>query len=80
MHVNRSGRAVDVIPGDAHIVLSVQTDGKLLLRSYREGEFNAMYAYGDDSVLAEIAPLLAELRAELIAPHQPTTESAAAGA
>ena len=55
------------IPGRAHIVISLLPDGALHLQAFRQGAFNASYANRQDSVLAQIPKLLAELREELAA-------------
>ena len=65
IHASVNGRSAEALHGDAHIILSVLSDGRLLLRAYRLGDFNALYYAADDSVLANIGPLLQELRAEL---------------
>ncbi len=52
----------------AQIILTVTDDGRLLLTGYRMGRWNAgPYANREDSVLAEIPKLLAELREETAA-------------
>lgn len=63
-----SSRGLKPIAGEAHIVLSILPgDSGFLLQAFRRGEFNAIYANSSDGVVAQIAPLLKELRAELAA-------------
>lgn len=66
IHASKSGRGVSQIPGEAHIVISIQADGRLGLCAYRRGEFNAVYAAGDErQTLARVPRLLQELQEEL---------------
>ena len=53
------------LPGVAHIVIAIQQDGTLHLQAFRQGVFNASYTNKQDSVLAQVPVLLAELREEL---------------
>ena len=57
----------------AHIVIAIRPDGTLHMQAFRLGAFNASYANKQDSVLAEIPALLAELRDELFAGDAPET-------
>lgn len=65
IHVSKRKQHVAPIVGDAHIVLTIQGNGGLLLTAYRLGEWNATYANATDTVVDRIPGLLAELRAEL---------------
>ena len=65
VHISKRNQNIAHIVGDAHIVLTIRGDGRLLLSGYRLGEWNTTYANATDSVLEEIPSLLAELRDEL---------------
>lgn len=60
----------------AHITITVLDDGRLLVEGYRRGRWNCTYANGEDSVLAELPKLLAELREETRA-FYPVTQGVA---
>lgn len=65
IHVSKSRQIVKPIIGDAHIILTIQADGSLLLSAYRLGEWNTTYANASNSVVDNIPALLAELRKEI---------------
>lgn len=65
IHISKRKQRVTPIVGDAHIVLTIQSSGGLLLSAYRLGEWNTTYANATNTVVNKIPDLLAELRAEL---------------
>jgi len=65
IHISKRKQHVSPIVGDAHIVLTIQSDGGLLLSAYKLGEWNTTYANASNTVIDEIPALLAELRIEL---------------
>ena len=83
IHISKRNQRVAPIVGDAHIVLTIQSNGELLLSAYRLGEWNSTYANAGNTVVDEIPGLLAELRAELAeataSPTQAAAETAAQG-
>lgn len=65
IHVDtRTGQA-NTVAGDAHIVLAVGKDGRLVLQAFCQGRMDAIYFNSGDEVLANMPGLLAELRSQL---------------
>lgn len=67
IQIDPSGQKVTQLLGLADVVIAIEPDGTLHMQAFRQGAFNASYANKQDSVLAEIPALLAELRNELAA-------------
>lgn len=67
IQIDQSTKAIIHLEGDAHVIVAIRADGRLLLSTYRFGEWNSTYADGGDAVLGEIPALVSELRSEIAA-------------
>ena len=67
IHASARDCAARVLPGDAHVVLSIDArDGSVGVQAFLHGELDASYArLAEVRLPPEILKLLAELRAQL---------------